>query len=156
MGTEYYVIDTSAKTFYLLGKGRWYTLNDDKEAFQDQGYLVLYILEKCYCLSYLQETYGNQEVIELEGHVRSRIAPDLFQAFGHSQPEHLHIVDDCGDDLTICKAKGYRCVGTRYNERGDARYEEDLARMNRHLNDPFYKHLYDPEKHKQYPEWEMY
>jgi hypothetical protein len=155
MGVDYYVADSAKKTFYELGKGGWYALNDDKEAFQDVDYLAHYILTECYEVG-RDDYYTIEENLEIQAYVRQRVAPDLFKAFGDSKKENLHIFNDCGDDLVVCRAKGYRCVGTRFGKTAEEQ-EDHLDHQNRHLIDsPTTKRLYNPEHFKQYREWEIY
>src|SRR5271156_6188599 len=139
MGTKYYIIDVNAKTFYDLGKGGWYQLHYNKGAFQYPEYLALFVLENVFT----KENHTPIEWDDIVKYVLDRIVPDLFRTFGNSKPEHLRVVNDCTDDITICKSKGYCCIGTRYNEIGSKEHEEDIARMNRHLTDPTYKRLFN-------------
>lgn len=150
MGVEYYVVDKDKRTFYDLGKGGWYALNDDKEAFQDQEYLALYLLTECCGLD-----SDDKEWAWWKQYIETRVAPDLFAAFGDSKKDSLFVFNDCGDDITICRAKGYRCIGTRYGE--GVERQERIDFENRHF-DGNGKLLgrYEPEGYKQYPEWAIY
>ena len=154
MSHYYYVVDKNAKTFYCLGKGSWYIMNQDKEIFQDQEYLSLFIIEDVYGI----ENDGDDEFSNNQKqYIKERIVPDLFKAFNKSNPKDLVIISDAYDDLTIMKSKRYVCVGTRYNEIDSDRHKEDIAYYNRqNSGDPLYERLYDPEQMKQYPEWEIY
>ncbi len=157
MGTEYYAINLKNKTFYDLGKGGWYALTD-KEAFQDVEYLANEILTECYYINdadYWEDQEGKKDTVE---YVTTRIAPDLYEMMRDTPPDQIRIMDDCGDDITICKAKGYRCVGTRYYSKGSPEYLESLTYMNRHFqtDNPLHKRWYDPEQYKNYPEFSIY
>jgi hypothetical protein len=153
MGVEYYVVDREKKIFYDLGKGGWYRLNDDKEAFQDQEYLANYILTECF---FNLDHYPPEERERLKEWIETTLAPELFSFFGDSKKENIFVFNDSGDDITICKAKRYRCVGTRHGETLEEK-QEDIDRMNRHLVDnELNRRWYDPESYKIYPEWSIY
>jgi len=162
MGIEYYAINTQNKTFYDLGKGGWYALTD-KEAFQDEEYLCYEILTECYLMSdaadddYWKIRYTEQERKDIVEYIKNRVAPDLFQMMKDTPPDKIKIVNDCGDDIIICKAKRYRCVGTRYYELNSDSYVEAMKSLNRHLEDtPINKRWYNIESYKNIPGFNDY
>jgi len=153
MGQYFYLIDKGNKTFYRLGGGGWYALNEDLEAIMDLEYLTNYIINNCFHIDGCSEA-KKQEIIE---HVKNRAAPDLFAAFGQSKTEDLVITDDGGDDITICKVKKYKCVGSRYHEKDSKEYKEDMEYLNKHLEDTdLNKRWYNPNNYTRYPEWQKY
>ena len=157
MGVEYYIINRKNKTAYDLGKGSWYALNDDKECFQDLEYLQNYIITECwYGLDPESNYYNEDEKQDIKKYIADKIAPDLFEFCKATDPKDIFIFNDSGDDITICRALGYRFVGLRYLEKNEEAYQESLDFMNRHLKDDCPKHIYNPENFKNYPEYEMY
>lgn len=148
-----YIIDKGSKTFYQLGKGSWYILSSNLEAFNNSDHLSSIILRDCFHLDGCSKT-RQQEIID---HVNKRLAPDLFSAFGASKTEDLVIVNDGCDDLTICKVKKYRCIGLRYHDKESKEYKEEMEYLNRHLEDTdLNKKWYNPDDYKKYAEWEKY
>lgn len=123
MSINYYIADLSKKVFYELGKGNWYLLNNDKEALSDKEYLALFIIEKCY------NKTDNEESID---YITNRIAPDLFAIFHASDKNNISVVDE--EDMTILRAKGYTCIGTRYCEPNSYAYQRRITYNNKHLN----------------------
>ena len=159
MGIEYWLIDKSNKTFYDLGKGGWLEFNYDKECFQDLEYLTAYILEDVWNLDERIQngTYSTDEGIELKDYIKNQLAPDLYNLFSQSKPEDLVVVNDCGDDFVICKAKKYKCVGTRFYFDDPKKRSEEINYNNKHLEDTdLNKRWYNPDDYKKYPEWEKY
>lgn len=158
MGVEYYIVNRKNKTAYDLGKGGWYSLNNDKESFQDLEYLINYIITECYNSVFDKDSswYSNQEKKELKDYIINRIAPDLFEFCKDTSPKDIFIFNDSGDNITICRSLGYKFVGHRYNEKGDKDYLEHLDFLNRHLKETNPKHWYNAENYKQYPEYEVY
>jgi hypothetical protein len=151
MGVEYWIVDTNQKVFYDLGKGGWYDL--EPEALQDQEYLALTILDDIFT----RTTHTDQEWQEFTDYINNRVVPELFKAFGQTKPEHIQIVNDCGDDHVIMKVKKYRCIGTRYGEPNSPKYSEYMQYNNKHLIDnPLNKRLYNPDNYTKYPEWNKY
>jgi hypothetical protein len=156
LGVEYYAINIQDKTFYELGKGGWYELNYEPEAFSDLEYLTLFILEDCYFFVDGDMGYSDEEVKRITDYITNRVAPALFEMMRDTPPDKIKVVNDCGDDITICKAKGYRCIGTRYGSPGTKEYEEDVERLNCHFRSTNPKHWYNPEDYKKYPEYDIY
>lgn len=156
MGTEYYAINTQNKTFYDLGKGGWYALTD-MEAFQDQEYLCNEILTECYHINDEQywSNFDEAKKQELINYITTRVGLDLFEMMKNTPPDKIYIVNDCGDDITICRAKGYRCVGTRYYEKNSLKYQENLQFLNRHF-DPSRKFQYDLSDYQNLPDFKKY
>lgn len=158
MGVEYYAINIHNKTFYDLGKGAWYALTD-MEAFQDEEYLCHEILSECYYISdndywAPDEEKKKQETIK---YVKTRIAPDLFHMMKDTPKDKIKIVNDCGDDITVCRSKGYRCVGTRYYDLGSKEYEQSLKFLNRHLEDTAHnRRMYNPENFRNCIDFNVY
>lgn len=155
MGTEYYIVNKKDKTFYNLGKGGWYELNYDKEAFQDLEYLALFIFEDCYDLNV--GFYSQEEIEKIRKYVQERVAPDLFIMMKDCSPADIEVFNDCGDDSVIIRSKGYRCIGSRYFDIGTNEYNEHIDFCNRHLKDtPEIKRRYNPENFKNLPEFDKY
>jgi len=159
MGVEYYLVDKKNKIFYDLGKGGLSELRYDFEALQDLEYLENYILEDCFQVSgenklnYLKE----DDIKETIEYVKNRLAPDLFNHFGQSDSKDLSIINDCTDDLWILKCKKYKCIGTRYYRPGSLEHNEEIARLNKHLEDTENnKKWYNPDEAKKYAEYNNY
>jgi hypothetical protein len=146
------------KTAYDLGKGGWYALNDDKQCFQDLEYLINYIITECYSTVFKNNSslYSDEEKQKLKEYISNRIAPDLFELCKDTWAKDIFIFNDSGDDITICRALGYKFIGHRYDEKSSKEYQEHLDFLNRHLTDPARKRMYDPEEFKQYHEFELY
>lgn len=78
-----------------------------------------------------------------------KIAIDLHKLFKDVPIEFLEIINDCGDELTVCKAKKYKCVGSIFKEEVDA--------YNKHLEDnDWNRRHYNPESFKKYPCWDRF
>jgi hypothetical protein len=154
MGTEYYAVNKRDKTFYELGKGSWYILNQDKEAFTDLDYLALYIWEDIYDEgSFLDK----ENIASVKDCIYSRVAPDLFKLCNGASPKDMEVFNDCGDELTIIRSLKYKCIGSRFGDIDSEQYIKDLEYINRHLrDDPFMRRLYDPESLKNYPDFERF
>lgn len=156
MGTEYYLVDKKNKTFYDLGKGNWYILAQDLDYIQDKDLLELFLLEDVYNV-YDCDWRTKEDNDQLIEYIKTRIVPDIYNAFGNTPKEYLTVVPDSVDDITICKAKKYKCIGTRHNDIGSEEYNKDMAYLNRQLTPGNYpEHWYNPDNYKQYPEWELY
>lgn len=156
MSEEYYAINIKNKTFYDLGKGSWYALTD-MEAFQDKEYLCNEILTECYYIDDLQ--YWSDEIKrnEIIDHICNRVCPEIFQMMIDTSPDKIRIINDCIDDITICRSKGYRCVGTRYYDVGSTQYLDRIKFKNRHLEDTSKnKILYNQDNFKIYPAFSIY
>jgi len=159
MGVEYWLLDKHNKTFYDLGKGGWYAFNDDLEVFQDLECLTTYILEDIYNIFLLQvyalkEEEQNKTTIE---YIKKYLAPDLYNLFKDVKPENLCVVNDCGDDMIICKSKKYKCIGTRFYFDDLEKRKQEIKYNNKHLEDTeLNKRWYNSENYKQYPEWGKY
>lgn len=158
MGVEYYIINRKNKTAYDLGKGGWYALNDDKQCFQDLEYLENYIVNDCYDSVFNKHSswYSDEERVELKEYITNRIAPDLFEFCKDTDPKDIFIFNDSGDDITICRALGYRFIGHKYHEKNDKDYQEHLDSLNRHFKESNPKHWYNPEDYKNYPQYSLY
>lgn len=154
MGVEYYVIDKANKTYYDLGKGGRYELIYEMDVFSDLEMLTLFIIEDVWNL----DLYPPEEKQDMINYTTNRVAPDLFEAFGKTKKEDLCIVNDCGDDITICKVKKYRCIGTRYySDKDSDEYKKEMIDLNKHLEDTkINKRWYNPELYTKYSEWEKY
>jgi hypothetical protein len=125
MGTEYYITNNRDKTFYDLGKGSWYILREEKEALTDLEYLEEFLFDDIFN-GYEEPEDGLREYAK-------QIAEDLFGLVNGADIRNIDIMDDCGDDATIFKALWFRCVGTRYGEKGSKEYLEDMENNNKHL-----------------------
>ena len=154
MGVEYWLLDKKNKIFYDLGKGGWYEFNYDLEAFQDLEYLTDFILNDVFQLEYCNTEESKNDLIN---YIKNELAPELYNLFHNSKPEELEVVNDCGDDMVICKAKRYKCIGTIYYFDDPKKKQEDIDYNNRHLEDTeLNKRWYNPENYKQYLEWVKY
>jgi hypothetical protein len=146
MGVEYYLVNTKDKIFYDLGKGGWYDLNYDMEAFFDLEYLIEEILTECYDGDESKRDY-----------VANRVAPDLYNICKGCTKSDIFIVHDCGDDLTFMRTKNYKCVGARYYDKDSEEYNKHMDFLNRHLEDTLLnKRRYDPKSLERYPGFEKY
>lgn len=155
MGVEYWIVDTNQKVFYDLGKGGWYELNHEKEAFADLEYLTLFILEDCF--DGYEKYRDAADAKEFAEYITNRVAPDLFATFGKIKPEHIQIVNDCGDDWIIMKSKKYKCIGTRFYDIGSQEHLEEIEHNNKHLVDnEINQRWYNPEHLTKYQEWALY
>ncbi len=153
MGIEYYLINKKDKTFYDLGKGGWYELNNDTEAFQDLDYLINEILTECY---YIDD--GDMDVKyldEITDHVTNRVAPDLYEMCKDTDPSDIWIVNDCGDEITIARTKGYRCIGTRYYDKVSKAYNDQIEFENRHFRKNR-RRMYDSKSFEKHPDFAKY
>lgn len=156
MGTEYYIINRKNKTAYLLGKGGWYALNDDKECFQDIEYLAHYIMTECWIgLKTEFNWYNEEEKSDIKKYIANRIAPDLFELCKDTNSKDIFIFNDCGDDLAICRALGYKFVGQSYADKDSKEYKENLDFLNRHLKQQN-SHIYNIRNFINYPEYNLY
>lgn len=131
MGMDYYLVDMGSKTFYELGRGDWFALNDNTDALADEEYLVMILLEEC-CRA-KKETHP-EEWGDWKKSIEERIAPDLHKAFGNSLPEELFIINDSTDDLYLIRCRGYKCIGSRFDQPDSKEYIENIAYKNRHLD----------------------
>ena len=131
MGVEYYIYDTLNKTFYDVGKGAWYKL--DVSLFSDYP-----LLEEWLTKVWVDEGYTDSENIDY----MRRVASDIHISFSGTPTQFLGIVSDCGDDICEMKSLGYRCVGTRFYDRGSPDHAHEMDRLNRHLTDPSYGRIY--------------
>lgn len=156
MGIEYYAINTQNKTFYDLGKGGWYALTD-MEAFQDEEYLCNEILTECFYIDEEDDWRKPEEKERIINHVKTRVAPDLFNMMKNTPTTKIRIINDCVDDITICKSKRYMCIGTRYYDIDSPEYQKSMQFNNRHLEDtPINKCWYDTDKYKDLPGYDEY
>lgn len=150
MGVEYMLVNPINKTIYDLGKGSWYDLNDSLDYLKDANLLSLHIFD--YVLH-----RGIHGYAEMTDYVYNRLAPDLVECFKNADYSKLFIVNDCGDDTTIMRTKGYKCIGSRYYELGTTEHQQQIDFWNRHLLDEKYGRLYNADdKIKQHPDWEKY
>lgn len=133
MGVEYYAINKQNKTFYDLGKGGWYGLTD-MEAFQDEEYLCHEILIECFNVDEEDDWRSAKDKEWIVNHVKTRVGPDLFHMMKDTPPDKIKIVNDCGDDITICRSKGYRGVGTRYHAPDSPEHKQAVQFLNRHMD----------------------
>jgi len=153
MGIEYYLADTEHKTFYELGRGSWYELEDGLSYLADQELLLLHLQDYVYTKEYHTE----EEWRELSLWLADILVPDLYRHFGNSTPSKLRIVPDSTDDLIMMKAKKYTCLGSRYYYNDPVRSRDNLQWLNRHLEDnERNRRFYDPKDYQQYPEWNLY
>lgn len=152
MSNGYDLIDKGNKTFYELGKGGWYVLNEEKEALTDLDYLKIFLLDDVFCREKEDADY-----LEMQQYANERLAPDLFHCFGKSELKKLIIIDRGCDDLVVCKSRQYKCIGTRFHKIGSQEHQEAMAHLNRHLNqdDPLMKRWYDPKQFNN-PIWDEY
>lgn len=127
MGTEYYFVNKQHKTFYDLGKGGWYMLANELDAITDTEYLEELIYDDVF------DFYRDQEQDPGNRKFCNELAIDLVKFVNGADTKNLFIVNDCGDDSTVFKGLGYRCVGDRYVNKNDD--EPDLD--NRHLKEPW-------------------
>lgn len=132
MGVEYYIINKEDKTFYDLGKGGWYCLKDEIEAVTDQEYLGLFIFEDVF-------GHDDEEDVDFRAYC-DEIAAEIFEMAKCNNIKNLTVIDDCGDDTIILRALKYRCVGSRYRDPKDPKYNKEcIESENRHLPDPVSK-----------------
>ncbi len=97
MGIEWYLINKRDKTFYDLGKGGWYSL-DDPDAFSDLEYLTHEILHECYYIDDL-DYRSEEEKIRIIAHVTDRVAPDLHEMCNGCGPGEVWVIPDSTDEL---------------------------------------------------------
>lgn len=157
MSIEYYIINRKNKTAYELGKGGWwYDLNYDKEYFKDLD-LINYLITECwYGLDPESNYYNEDEKQDIKKYIADKIAPDLFEFCKDTDPKNIFIFNDCGDDITICRALGYRFVGSRYIEESEEAHQKRLDFLNRHFKENNPKHWYNPDNYKDYPQYNLY
>jgi hypothetical protein len=134
MGIEYYLVNRINRTFYELGKGGWYSL-DDPECFFDLEYLTNEILEECYNIG--DESYwgyyGAKEKGDTIRYVEDRIGPDIYWFCSGYSPGDIFMISDCGDDVSIIRSKGYVCIGSRFYDKGAKKYKENIDAVNYHF-----------------------
>lgn len=152
MGTEYFVINKKAKTYFYLGKGPWFFLNNEKEAFSDYLYLKWIILLEVYGLN--DDEGGDEEIREKV----EELVQDLLKMMSGAEVGDIEVVADTVDDIDICRAKKYRCVGSRYGgKKGSKEYEEELAHINKHLEDTeLNRKWWNEDNFRQYSKFEKY
>ena len=153
MGIEYYLVNTKNKTFYDLSKGGWSGLDLEACTVNDPEYLADNILNDVF-MRYSDET--DEQWNKTIDYVKSRIVPDLLKFAENTNPKDLILINDCGDDTAILRAKKYTCVGTRFSDIGSAEHSKILAFENRHFNATNPLHWYVEEDYKNYPNFNRF
>jgi hypothetical protein len=143
MGTEYYLANKENKTFYELGKGGWCAFVHEMEALTDLEYLEEFIYDDVYDFY----DFPPEKPEERRDYCKE-IASELFEFSKCKNIKNIDFFNDCGDEKTIIKCLGYRCVGSRYREKGNPKYNtECIENENTHLNPkPESAHLYNLER----------
>lgn len=127
MSQMFYAVNIQNKTFYALKKGNWYKLTD-LEAFQDVEYLAHEILTKVFRID--DQYWMNKDRENIVEEITNKLAPDLYKMMKNTNIDKIKIINDATDDLVCCKAKKYKCIGTRCDSED---YHQELQRLNRHL-----------------------
>lgn len=128
MGTEYYLINSENKTFYELGKGGWAELSDDIDAVTDAEYLADTILEEVFYRS------GNASPTTEHISYANEISKEIVEFCKCDDIKNIHLINDCTDCLTAIKYLGYKCIGSRYREDNNPKYNQDAIDINnKHL-----------------------
>lgn len=116
MGIDWYVVNKRDATFFELGRGGWYGLNHEREEFTDAEYLAHQIFDTT-CVAGMTEDDPDSRAWV------AGLATELV-AFAAGAPKaDLCIITDNSDDLSLIRALGYRCVGTRYGTTPEERLE---------------------------------
>ena len=155
MGTEYWLVDKGAKTFYNLGKGPWGWAGDDFIfALSDVD-----LLKEALCDVWFEaRSHRTVPMLPKDYEYVWWLAEDLNRCFGLSSEDKMTIVSDVDDEI-IMRSKGYQGLGTRYlHGSTDEHREKEMAILNRHLDAAgrVTRH-YDPENSKSTkscPGWE--
>ncbi len=142
MSMGWYLINKRDKTFYDLGAGGWYSL-DDHEAFSDLEYLTHEILYECFYID--EPDYRTEEEKDkVIDHITDRVAPDLHKMCNGCGPDEVWVIPDNTDDLVFARTKEYRCIGTRYYDKNSDDYKTAIIQLNRPLDDDLWKSRYVP------------
>lgn len=151
MGIEFYALNKRDGTFFELGRGSWYVLNHDREAFSDTEYLAHKILT---------EVYGrdsddtDDEWVDFVHRVQTDLAPALHAFAAGASASDLEVIYDNTDDYLMARCLRYRCVGTMYGS-GTEERAQMIEEMNKHLVDsPLNRRYYNPDNYRGHPKFE--
>lgn len=147
MGIDYYLVDRANKTFYELGRGHWNNLQDHRHIISDPKRLEKILIREVFRSYYVDIDR------EFKERVRNRIVTDLVECFGGSSWADLQVINDCTDDLWIIRHKGYKCIGTLYEERGSPEHKKLL---DGYLNEHFFQPLDPPKEPEKIYGWDKW
>lgn len=108
MGVEYRIVNKKNRTMYELGRGGWYVLAEDPKRLMDQELLEV-------------------AVAVALGEPVPAVVGALADFVRDTPVEQVAVFNDSGDETELCRALGYRFVGSRYEP-------ADLDFLNRHLD----------------------
>lgn len=109
MGTEYCLYNHANATFYELGKGPWYFIEEMKWALHDAEIFAEVLKDEW-------DTFDDDEE-KSEENIRyyKLIAKDLEKFVKNAKENQIVCHNDAGDHLMQARMLKYICVGSRYN-----------------------------------------
>lgn len=124
MGTFYFIANFTDKTLFDLGKyiGSEFILEPELLLYRES------IEETIENLLDGSSNYINQYQIW------QNIIDSIWNFVKSANPNDLQCFSDSGDELYIFKSFGYKFIGTRYDLEDMIKYNENLNRLNSHLN----------------------
>lgn len=135
MGTEYYMFNHSNATFYELGRGPWYILDDLKWTLHDSEIFA----------EVLEHEWDSFEDPNKTWYFKL-LARDLERFVKNSKESDLTIHGDSGDELMQAQMLGYRCTGSRYELADPKKNQEYIDDENRRTGTWHFSDLSDHER----------
>lgn len=107
MGIEYSLINHSNATYYELGKGDWYLINDNKWILYEPEFFVEFFNDNH---KRIQKEEFKEEILQYY----KLIGEELKEFVKGIDEKSLIVIGDCMDSHIYLLSLKYKCLGTRY------------------------------------------
>lgn len=128
MGIEYNLYNHKNLTYYELGKGSFWIINDYK--------FVLFDEDLCFKLL-TKEIWPKSD--ESDNEYLRTLSKDLNKFVKNSEEKDLIIYGDCGEEISYARMLNYVCTGSRYGLMNPKENERYIRSENERISGYVYK-----------------